>query len=99
MALEALEYAEQHHGADDCYADSIKALKGAVSTLDKLVFAANLYKWIESNAEYIDLTSDPDNLVVIRHTEGVTAGKTLGDAVEKAVRQHRDAWADAADWW
>lgn len=31
MALEALEYAEQNHGGDDCYFDAIEALRAALA--------------------------------------------------------------------
>ena len=31
LALEALEYAERNHGGDDCYADSITALRTALA--------------------------------------------------------------------
>ena len=31
MALEALEYAEQNHGGDDCYFDAIEALRTALA--------------------------------------------------------------------
>jgi len=31
MALEALEYAEQNHGGDDCYFDAIEALRAALT--------------------------------------------------------------------
>ena len=30
-ALEALEYAEQNHGGDDCYFDAIEALRAALA--------------------------------------------------------------------
>jgi hypothetical protein len=31
MALDALEYAEQNHGGDDCYFDAIEALRAALA--------------------------------------------------------------------
>ncbi len=35
MALDALEYAEQNHGGDDCYFDAIEALRAALAQIER----------------------------------------------------------------
>lgn len=35
QALDALEYAEKHHGGDDCYADTIEAIRARLSQCDR----------------------------------------------------------------
>jgi hypothetical protein len=51
LALEALEYAEENHGGDDCYADSITALRAAIEQAEKQEPVA----WWHDMGDVVDL--------------------------------------------
>lgn len=64
QALEALEYAEANHGGDDCYADSITALKAALAE-EALAEPIEPVAWMNTEDGFCTLDSPVEGIDVM----------------------------------
>ena len=84
LALEALEYAERQHGSDDCYAESIAALRDRLAVPDEAE---------ELRAEIARLTAELQE----KYQQGWDAGHDAG--YDTGLARGRDIydWDDCFD--